>query len=259
MIEAGPERVVFVGGAPRSGTTVVHALICSAAGVSHYHPEISFFRGLAMAYRNGKLAWDQHTSAFFQDREAFRAHMREHVDLALGPVWRATGGAPILACKDPLLTPYFPDLGELPLANARFVVVVRDPLDVVRSRQEVHEKANDPGRPFSSAHVESLANDYLATYRAILSTDFSGRLLMFRYEDLNTEKVRDALRAFLGVAGFDTSRMWGQSAPPGEDPWGSPKYNGPIDLEARLEPLAPEFATIVRRICAPIMQRFHYE
>src|SRR5262249_47468058 len=82
MTAGGPQKLVFVGGAPRSGTTVTHALICTSARVSEYHPEISFFRGLTQAYRNGRGAWKQHTSAFFSDPEAFRAHMRRTTDLS---------------------------------------------------------------------------------------------------------------------------------------------------------------------------------
>ena len=62
---AGPSKIVFVGGAPRSGTSVTHALICTSRSVSPYHREISFFRGIPLAYRNGRAAWREHTRHFF--------------------------------------------------------------------------------------------------------------------------------------------------------------------------------------------------
>ena len=109
---AGPRKIVFVGGAPRSGTSVTHALICTSASVCEYHREISFFRGIPLAYRNGRAAWREHTSTFFETPEAFRDLMRRTADLSLDHVWTVLGRPPILAVKDPHLTPLFPQLRD---------------------------------------------------------------------------------------------------------------------------------------------------
>lgn len=255
---AGPEKKVFVGGAPRSGTTVTHALICTSARVCDYHPEISFFRGVPSSYRNGKAAWKGHTSALFANLETFRGVMRRTADVSLDHLWRTLGEMPILCMKDPHLTPLFRDLHELYPAEAWFVTVCRHPFEVVRSRQEVHEKSGAQ-RPFGPQDAIAVANEYLSYYRAVLSTNFGGRHYAFRYEDLNEEAVRTGLAQFVGVDDFDASKMWGSAPDPGDDPWGSPKYNKPIDLEARLTPLAPALCDVVRPICEPIMTRFGYK
>jgi hypothetical protein len=254
-----PEKIIFVGGAPRSGTTVAHALICAGDGVSEYGPEISFFRGYMTAFRNGRAAWAQHTSAYFKDEADFRDLMRDSSDLALGRIWQALGRPAILAMKDPHLTPFFPDLNMLYPQSAGFVTVCRHPYDVVRSRQEVHEKTTT-SRPFAPADAAAVAREYLNYYTAVLRHNFNGRHFMFRYEDLNSEDVRAKLAAFVGVAGFDTSRMWGASAGKSEqeDAWGSPKYNQDIDLSSRLSPLADELKEVAATICAPVMERMGY-
>jgi len=267
MADFGPDRIIFVGWAPRSGTTVAHALICTSARVNAYHPEISFFRGLLPAWRYGKAAWTQHTSAFFPDREAFRLHMRQTTELSLGAIWRALERPPILCVKDPHLTPWFRDLHELHPDEAWFVTVVRDPLAVVRSRQAVHEKAN-PERPFTAADAASVVREYLAYYRSVLDADFGGRSLVFRYEDLGSAEVQDRLAVFAGVDDLDPAAMWrgpGDQPPDPQataavaaDAWGSPKYHGPLDLDSRLPPLAPELAEAVRATCQPVMARFGY-
>lgn len=257
LTASGPEKIVFVGGAPRSGTTVAHALICSADGVGPYHPEASFLRGLLPAWRNGKVAWDSHTKAFFDDMEAFRLHMRATVDLSLLHLWDVLERPAILSLKDPHLTPFFRDLRELYPDIGYFVTTCRNPLDVVRSRQEVHEKGQ--ARPFSDADAAAIAREYVAYYTSVLQTNFNGRHFMFRYEDLNTDRVRAGLAGFIGVDHFNVDRMWSSSKPveQGGD-WGSPKYDGPIVLEPRLSPLAEPWATQVREICAPIMARVGY-
>ncbi|MBX3482845.1 sulfotransferase [Phenylobacterium sp.] len=255
----GADSIIFVGGAPRSGTTVAHALICTGDDVSAYAPEISFFRGFMSAFRNGRAAWDQHTSAYFRDRDDFRDLIRETSDLALRRIWTALGGRSILAVKDPHLTPFFPDLNLLYPDKARFVTVCRHPYDVVRSRQEVHDKSG-LGRPFTVGDASAVAREYVSYYQAVLRHGFGGRHFMFRYEDLNSDGLRARLAAFAGLQGFDTSRMWGASADKvDDDAWGSPKYNRAIDLTSRLSPLAPEFREGVAAICAPIMQRMGYQ
>lgn len=182
MPSIGPERIIFVGGAPRSGTTLTHALICTSRSVCRYHPEVSFFRAFPAAYQRGLAAWREHTSAFFNDAEGFRLHMRRVADLSLDHVWMRTGHDPVLSVKDPLLTPYFPALHELYPRLGYFVTVWRHPYDVVRSRQEVHEKSAT-GRAFGLPQVEAIAREYLHIYQVMLGTDFSGRHFGFRYED----------------------------------------------------------------------------
>ena len=255
---SGAEKIVFVGGAPRSGTTVTHALICTAQGVSAYSPEISFFRGLVSAYRLGRAAWEGHTKAFFDTPEAFRLFMREVTDLALQRIWEALDRPEILALKDPMLTPFFPELRLLYPDRAWFVAVGRDPVDVVRSRQAVQEKQS-PDRPFTEADATGLAREYVGMYRAVFGPDYGDRLLFLRYEHLNDAALQARLADFIGVSSLDPARLWGgqpDTAP--DDPWGSPKYHRPIDLEPRLSPLDPDWAAKVRAICAPIMARAGY-
>jgi hypothetical protein len=257
QMSAGPEKIVFVGGAPRSGTTVTHALISTSEKVSEYRPEISFFRSLPIAYRNGRVAWPQHTSAFFEDQEAFRAVIRQSADVSLLHIWRTLDSQPILAVKDPLLTPLFPDLHELYPDIGWFVTVIRNPYDVVRSRQEVHDQSGT-GRPFTVQDAGEVAREYMSYYRAVLNTNFGGRHFAFRYEDINSERLQNALAQFVGVNAFHVRPMWGKPRDLSGDPWNSPKYHQPIDLEPRLPPLAPELRQTVDSICAQMIERFGY-
>lgn len=254
---SAPEKVVFVGGAPRSGTTVTHALLCTSRAVSEYQPEISFFRGLLQAYRNGGGAWDQHTSHFFDSREAFRQHMRQSADLSLLHIWRRQGEPRILALKDPHLTPFFPDARALYPDIGHFVTVVRNPFDVVRSRQEVHDRSGG-GQPFSTQDAANVSREYLHYYGTVLNTRFGGRHFAFRYEDLASDGLQAALAGFIGVDDLHARPMWGDPPDIGDDPWGSPKYHRAINLEPRLSPLSPDLQAVVRTICQPIMERFGY-
>lgn len=47
------QSIVFVGGAPRSGTTVTHALLCTSRRTNTYCPEISYVTPILTAYGQG--------------------------------------------------------------------------------------------------------------------------------------------------------------------------------------------------------------
>jgi hypothetical protein len=260
-----PDKIVFVGGAPRAGTTVTHALLCTAPGFAPYHPELSFFRTIPSAYRLGRSVWNEHTGAFFADQAAFAELMRQTARSWLDHTWRALGRPTVLSVKDPHLTPMFPDVQRLLPQEAWFVTVCRHPCDVVRSRQQVHEKSG-VGPPFGEAQVAAVAREYLTYYQAVLTTNFGGRHFMFRYEDLGADRVRDGLAQFLGVGDFALANLWrtadgGEIAPghEGPNPWGSPKYFRDIDLTRRLEPLRPDWQPLVKSICRPVMTRMGYD
>jgi len=263
-ISSPPSRytgpVFFVGGAPRSGTTVTHALLCSSARVNAYHPEVSFITPMIRAYTVGQSAWDGHTQAFFAEPEHFKTHMRGLIDQSLSHVHRALNSPELLSVKDPLMTPYFPKVLDLFGARARFVTVIRNPYDVVRSRQEVARKAN---QPFSPELARGICQQYLQSYRHIDNPAFGDQLIYFRYEDLLQPEVLSQLRGFTGCADISPDNVWRErrsetGAKQSSNPWHSPKYHGAIDLSSRLSPLEAPYREIVEAICAPLMERFAY-
>lgn len=251
-----PKQLVFVGGAPRSGTSLTHAMLCTSQKVNEITPEIGFFRGLPLTLRLGRGNWKQ-AGSFFPDQEAFQNAIRRATDVLVEQMWQAVGAPAILCSKDPLLTPYFPELHLLYRSEARFVVVVRDPCAVVRSRQEVHAKLS-PDRPFSLDDATDAAHQYLSYYKAVLKQNFGGRLFMFRYEDVDSDKIKDGLARFIGVDDLFARPLWGDRAVAEDDAWASPKYKQAIDMAPRFDPLEPSLAQAVREICRPVAQRFGY-
>lgn len=253
-----PKRVIFIGGAPRSGTTVTHELVCTSSHTNRYHPEISFVLPLINSYTRGINNWPNHTSAFFAEKEHFRIHVGNHVRASLAHVAKVLGNPEILSVKDPLMTPSFPTVRELLGDDARFITVMRHPYDVVRSLQEVTQKS---GKVFNKAEAQAGARQFRHTYAHLDDPKLAGALFCFRYEDILEEATLDGLRKFTGMEDIDPSKVGAASAPAKKDdsnPWFSPKYHAPIDTKSRLSPLAPAYRQVVREICAPLMERFGY-
>lgn len=257
---SSPEKIVFVGGAPRSGTSVTHALLCTAPGAGRYHPEISFFRHIPLAFRQGVTAWDGHTNGFFPDQESFRRFVGDTARQWLGRIGDTLGSPSLLAVKDPHLTALFPETHAL-LPDALFVTVCRHPYAVIRSRQVVFERSS-PGASFNEQHVAQVANEYVAAYARLLNNDLDGTHVMFRYEELNTTAVRDGLAAFVGVDGFDVGALWsevGGVVRDADNPWLTSKYYGEIDIDPTVPDLPQGWRDIARGICASVMRHVGYE
>lgn len=249
-------RVLFVGGAPRSGTTVTHALIRTSARTHGYVSECSYFTQLIRAYAIGISTWEQHTYTFFTSRESFREHMAELAWKTLDAMHHHLDYPQVLAHKDPMLTPLFPLVRELLGERTRFVTVLRDPYDVVRSRQEVHFKS---GLPFTATEAESVAAEYVRHYAHLDNTELVEFSQVVVYERLNDTSTVKELARFLDLPDLDPGALWRDGAvPESSDPWYSPKYRTPIDLNKRLSPLSDDLKLIVDGICTNLQRRFGY-
>ncbi len=261
------QPIIFVGGAPRSGTTVTHALLCTSSRTNNYHPEISYVTPILSSYGIGMASWEGHTRAFFAEREHFRLHIQEIAAGVFGHLNRVFGMPEMLCVKDPMLTPHFPSVNRILVGRARFITVVRHPYDVVRSRQEVAAKK---GTVFDVLAVEAVAEEYLKFYLHLDNPGLAPVLMTFRYEDLLEEETLRRLREFTGFHDLSPDNVWnvGRQRETGEvpavadaatqDPWYSPKYGGAIQIERRLNPLEPRYRRIADRICGNFMERFSY-
>jgi len=258
--QTGPAKVIFVGGAPRSGTSVTHALLCTAPACNIYHPEISFVTPIFQSYATGMTQWESHSATFFHIPEHLRLHVRKLAQQSMFYVWRVLKQPAVLCVKDPLLTKNFPAVKAVMAWPCQFVTVLRHPHDVIRSQQEVFTRSNVP---MDEGTVYRLAEEYVQSYVHVDDPDMEGSVFHFRYEDLGTDWLTAQLRAFTGLGGIDPEQIWektGHVATEEEkaDPFYSPKYHGRIDTTRRFDPLVPVFQTIVNDICAPIMERCGY-
>ncbi|MEY8120383.1 sulfotransferase [Falsihalocynthiibacter sp. BN13B15] len=247
--------IIFVGGAPRSGTTITHQLLCTSELTNKYIPEPLFLRSIVDSYYLGVENWAKHTNPFFAENEHFRAHLAGHLLASINHISNTVKNPPILTLKDPLLTPGFPALRYLCQPHAKFVTVIRHPYHVVRSRQEVMHKMN---LPFDAQSVHALATEYMSTYQHIDKDPYLSEVeYYFKYEDLIAPNTIEELRQFTGLSDISVEKI-GVNETFLDDAWFSPKYGSKLDTLNRLDPLAPEFRKIVREICAPIMERFDY-
>jgi hypothetical protein len=254
--------VIFVGGAPRSGTTVVHAIICTSPKVNGYVAESSFLTYYFRALVSGLRQFDNHTRSFFAYRAHFEKFARGIIRHALDRVATNVGSPEILCLKDPLMTPIFPMLAPL-YPGFKLVVSVRHPLDVYRSRRAVLQKEK-PDTPIGVDDARTVAEEYVRSY----AYKEAPNLHFVKYEDLGDQSTVQALGGFLSLDDFDLSKMWerpgGAKVEPSADsanPWHSPLYGTAISQSTRHKDVEidPAEEATVLRITRPLMKRFGYE
>jgi len=196
------DRLIIVGGAPRSGTTITQAVLDS-------HPQIfggpEFDRLPEIARTRGQLleSLDAGRIVEFCDRDGINASFGRLVESLLYPAMHRHG-ANYLSEKTPWNVMEFDALLEM-LPGAKFVEVVRDPRAVVNSMLSVAARYRQRGME---------PPDFIADLNAIIQTLIRAinagyaawqkhprRVFRLKYEDLvlSPEATTRRLFAYLGV------------------------------------------------------------
>ncbi|HEY7326796.1 MAG TPA: sulfotransferase [Gemmataceae bacterium] len=196
------QRLVFVGGAPRSGTTLLQHILDSHSEVFG-GPEFDHIPTLMEARRSVIATFDGGRIGAFCKREQIDAAFATLIQNLLLPAADACG-ARLLSEKTPFNVLFFSDLLEL-FACCRAVHIVRDPRAVIASLLNVGKRArakNETSPPWTQ-HVgyaidlikPSLKRGFQAQQQ------YPDRVLTLTYEALvaQPEPILRKLCAFLGI------------------------------------------------------------
>ncbi|ROT99262.1 sulfotransferase [Marinobacter sp. R17] len=186
-------KLCFVGGSQRSGTTMLQRLLCSHPSANEKVKEASYLRTLMAAYKFGRDDFENDTRDYFGDIGFFRQFNRtlvESVLLNVADLQNQHRDDPIdtVIVKEPHLTMYFPELHEL-LPESVFILIARDPRDIIASMIEVGEKLRKQGQKhfFQSRDIKQLSQHMKSFYAPSLNhTDpaFRQSLVTLKYEEL---------------------------------------------------------------------------
>jgi len=196
------QRLVFVGGAPRSGTTLVQNMLDSHPDV-YGGPEfdripniVDLRRKLQNSVRTGRID-------VFCTLAQVDAAMARMVESLLLPV-ADRNHCRLLSEKTPWNILCFPDLMEM-FPSARFVHVIRDPRAVVLSMRQVARRARKRKvRCPDFTRDMLLAVQYIKTCYTIALSAYRmapDRMITIKYEELlrHPEKIVRSMCAFLHI------------------------------------------------------------
>ena len=268
----------FVGGAQRSGTTLLQGILCSDETTNPLIYEAYLFRFVVDAYVNGKPHFERRGPDYFPDFEAYRSfHARTALDF-LEQTRNRYAPAAHLVLKETYLTMRFPDLHEL-IPDAKFLLIVRDPRDVAASLIQVGERMKSQGREneFSTRDMDAIARHYKSFYEPAMRTPtpaFRKNLQVVKYEDLVTDTPTEIerLRGFTGLefkdldnedfwAGskWDFKKMeeWGLHRPWSSELWGKGMSSDRVGRYREI--MTDDEIAAIERQCADVFHLFGYQ
>lgn len=194
---------VFIGGSMRSGTTLLQRILCSAPGAN---PLIGECHYLAMLLDQNAIlgaSFDAMLGDYFDSPQAFADHMRCRAEAFLRMTLARHRPTQALVLKSPELTRNFPTLADW-FPAACFIVMMRDPRDIIASMLDVGERHRAASVPSlfvaSGRDVAALVRLYRSYYAPLGQawTRLAGRTLVLRYEDL----VRDPATSLARLTAF---------------------------------------------------------
>ncbi len=208
--------LIVVGGSQRSGTSATQQLLCQLPNANPYLYEASFLRMQTACYSDAKASFGNNHACYFGDIQQLRNFQAGVVSAFLSQVSQLHGDCEHLILKEPHLTMYWPHLYEL-VPDAWFLMMVRDPRDVIASMIRVGERQKEIGQNylFTDRNILKLCEHFVAFYRPAFEVEDEGfrrRLAVVPYEDV----VNDPRTTLQQIADFTDIPF--DTIDPGADP-----------------------------------------
>lgn len=256
---------IFVGGAPRSGTTLTRAVLDAHPDIA-CGPELRAIPSLARLYRDTAATMSGVLMTHYGFGAAdLRRTFSDLIASFLAPYHRRSGKT-FIAEKTPANALYFSDLFAL-FPGSRFIHVVRDPRDVVASLLRMDWRDAKSGERLaitaSAAGAAQSWRDHVTAARAARAA--GAPVHDFVYEALVADPVAtlDRLFAFLGVAPSQgpLAHHLNFSARTGENETSAAAVARPLNDSAVARwrrDLSPRDVRTVEEIAGPLLEEYRY-
>ena len=258
-------QLIIIGGAQRSGTTLLQTLLANALNAPLL-PEAHIFCDLLAAYKRAK-EFGHKTNFFYPTQNDLSGFFRSILERHISDIIARLGSTSVLVLKDPNLIQLLDEAAALFPECVR-IVCLRDPRDITASFIQIGQRqpTEGEGGKYRKRDVGFIANKILAAYLPWMESPASANTLVVRYEDLASEPsgTLQALARDTRLE-FSLDRIdhptWLAADARHQTSWITPLEGQKPSAESvgsfkhvlRVGEIA-----LVQRICEPIMKRFAY-
>lgn len=189
--------MIFIGGMPRSGTTLMQGIICNDNQTIQSTKECTYLRFLVEAYQKGKYMWDRHTHQYFSDKSEYASFNKQIINKYFSQLSKMIDiSNKEIVQKHPGIVNIIPDLIEL-YPDSRFIIMKRDIRDAISSYMKI--KRNE------GYNLKYFVDMYIGEFRTFnewYKNINVNNVLFVQYEELltNANKMMAILREFTGLS-----------------------------------------------------------
>ena len=256
-------RLILIGGAQRSGTTLLQTLLANALD-SPVLPEAHILADILAVFKRAK-EFGNKTRFVYSTADDLLSFFRPFAQRYIADVIASTGHVSALVLKDPHFVEFLDEASALFVEPIR-VVCIRDPLDIAASFVQIGQRQPMGGKPtkYQKRDIEFISKKILTFYSSLMNSKQTS--VLARYEDL-ASKPRETLQALARDTGLELSLnridkpVWLEKDARHEASWVTElegQKPSPASIGSFKRVLRADEVAIVQKICRPIMMRFGY-
>ncbi len=215
-------KVTFVGGAMRTGTSLLQSVLCGAKESNDMSYECMYLRDQLNLYANWIIREERSLTDYFDGHDGLKAYTKSMIHDLVSMSHQQQLKPEHLILKSPEITMNFHLLMDL-MPEAKYVVAVRDPKDIVASMIEVARKQTENSRQSNMTNagrdMQKLSAIFQYYYHNLVKSreQHKGRVYFVQYEQLVSDYVTvvPRLSAFTGLdlSNYDPEAEWKYTRP----------------------------------------------
>jgi hypothetical protein len=259
-------QLVLIGGAQRSGTTLLQTLLANALG-SPILPEAHILSDIFAAYKRAK-AFGNKTGYFYATDVELRAFFQSFAERHVADIVVKAKPQAVLVLKDPNFIQVLDEAAELFPRSVR-IVCIRDPRDIAASFVQIGQRQSSDTKPgkYERRDINFISKKILASYRHVLDAEQPVDAFMVRYEEIASDP-KSALGSLACDTGLTLSLdrveqpVWLDAEARHDVSWITELEGAqasPASIGSFKRVLTGEEVAAVQKICEPVMTRFGYE
>jgi len=194
------EKVIIIGGAERTGTTLAQTIVSNAFGKSPLLPEAHVLCDVIAAYKRAKVTWNK-TMLFFETMDDLKVFFSRTIQNFLKCI-HSRYDTDLFVLKDPNFSKFFTEITEL-IPESLQILCVRDPRDIVASYMKIGErdKENNIRSRYSVRDVDYICGKINQFYKNFFTDGFPSTLPIVKYEEIvvNPDSVLQMLSKTFGL------------------------------------------------------------